>query len=179
MAEQVVFYIFSALVLLSAFMVVALKNQVRAIFLLFVTLFSMAGLFFFTLADFVAITQVVVYVGGVLVLMIFTFLLSNRDILNNPNAARVSVAGIHHLPGMLVAGLFFAVLIAVVLQSNPEQIEWIKNADKSTLRPTDNTIHYLGINLMTRYLVPFEVVSLLLMLALIGAAHLARKERKI
>lgn len=177
--EQLVFYVFAGVVLLSALMVVAMRNPVRSIFLFFVTLFSMAGLFVFALADFIAITQVVIYVGGVLVLMIFTFLLSSREILNIPLAGKRGIIGIHQLPGIAVALIFFAVLAVMVYQTNPDQIEWVKQARENTLQPTDNTIHYIGINMMTRYLVPFEVVSVLLMVALVGAAHLARKERKI
>ena len=75
--EQIVFYVLSSIVLLSAILVVSLKNFIRSIFLFFVTLFTMSGLFVFALADFVAITQIVIYVGGVLVLMIFAFLFQN------------------------------------------------------------------------------------------------------
>jgi NADH-quinone oxidoreductase subunit J len=138
----------------------------------------MAGLFVFALADFVAITQLVIYVGGVLVLMIFAFLLSNKELLNNPDSKN-KTSFLHYLPGMIVAIVFFAVLMVVFSKLNPEQFEWIKASGNNTLKPTDNTIHYLGINIMTRYLLPFEVVSVLLLMALIGAAHLARKERDI
>jgi NADH-quinone oxidoreductase subunit J len=139
----------------------------------------MAGLFVFALADFVAITQLVIYVGGVLVLMIFAFLLSNRELLNNPDSSKPQIGLLHYLPGILVALSFFGVLIFVLSGINPAELEWIKTAENNTLKPTDNTIHYLGINIMTRYLLPFEVVSVLLLMALIGAAHLARKEREI
>ena len=66
--ELAIFYAFAALTLGSALLVVSLKNTARALFLFFVVLFGMAGLFIFALADFVAITQIMVYVGGVLIL---------------------------------------------------------------------------------------------------------------
>jgi NAD(P)H-quinone oxidoreductase subunit 6 len=177
--EQALFYILSAIALASALLVVSLKNFVRSVFLFFLTLFSMAGLFVFALADFVAITQLVIYVGGVLVLMIFAFLLSNRELLNNPDASKPQIGFLHYLPGILTSLLFFVVLMFVFKDLNPENFAWIKGSATNTLKPTDNTTHFLGINLMTRYLLPFEVVSVLLLMALIGAAHLARKERKI
>jgi len=65
-----------------------------------------------------------------------------------------------------------------VYQANPEEISWIRNAGANTLAPGDNTIHAIGVNLMTRYLIPFEIVSVLLMMALVGAAHLARRTKK-
>lgn len=175
--EQIIFYVLSIVVIVSAILVVSVSNFVRSIFLFFLTLFSMAGLFVFALADFVAITQLVIYVGGVLVLMIFAFLLSNKQLLNNP-ILKSKIQLKLFLPGLLVSLMFFGVLIAVFLSINPAELNWIKAAGENTLNPTDNTIHYLGINIMTRYLLPFEVVSVLLLMALIGAAHLSRKEPK-
>ncbi|MBC8054463.1 MAG: NADH-quinone oxidoreductase subunit J [Sphingobacteriaceae bacterium] len=175
--EQILFYVMSAIALLSALLVVSQKNFVRSIFLFFLTLFSMAGLFVFALADFVAITQLVIYVGGVLVLMIFAFLLSNRELLNNPDSSKQQSSFLHYLPGILVSMLFFGVLLFVFSDLHPESFQWIAQSELNTLKPQDNTIHYLGINIMTRYLLPFEVVSVLLLMALIGAAHIARKER--
>lgn len=175
--EQIVFYVFAAIVLSSAVLVVATKNLVRSIFMFFITLFSMAGLFVFALADFVAITQIVIYVGGVLVLMIFAFLLSNKQILDNPDN-KTSFIGLHHLPGIVIAILFLVVIGWSISLANVDHLEWIKRSASNTLKTSDNTTHYIGINLMTRYLLPFEVVSVFLLMALIGAAHVARKDRK-
>ena len=176
--EQIVFYFFAASVLLSAFFVVFLKNMVRSIFLFFVTLFSMAGLFVFALADFIAVTQLIVYVGGMLVLMIFAFLLSSKTILNRSEEKPSSLLGLHHIPGLLIALLFFLILFITIYQANPNQLSWVKNAE-NVIKVSDNTIHYIGVNLMTRYLIPFEIISVVLMMALIGASHLARREKKI
>ena len=123
--EQSIFYVFSALVLISALLVVSLKNFVRAIFLFFVTLFCMAGLFVYALADFVAITQLVIYVGGVLVLMIFAFLLSNRELLNNPDAKKPQIGFLHYLPGIIVSLVFFGILVFVFLDVKPDTLAWI------------------------------------------------------
>ena len=177
--EQIVFYVLSSIVLLSAILVVSLKNFVRSIFLFLVTLFTMSGLFVFALADFVAITQIVIYVGGVLVLMIFAFLLSNRELLNNPDSSKSQIGILHYLPGLIVSLFFFGILISVFAGLNPIEFSWIKASSINTLKPTDNTIHLLGINIMSRYLLPFEIVSVFLLMALIGAAHLARKEKKL
>ena len=81
--EVFVFYAFAALAIFASFLVVTLKNTARALFLFFVVLFAMAGLYLFALADFVAITQIMVYVGGVLILMIFAFMLSNKELLED------------------------------------------------------------------------------------------------
>lgn len=176
--EQIVFYIFAAAVIGSALMVVFNKSMVRSIFLFFVTLFSMAGLFIYALADFVAVTQLIVYVGGMLVLMIFAFLLSSKTLLNVSVKSKTSLVGLHNLPGAVIALLFLLVLLITIYQANPGQISWIQNAGNNTLKAGDNTIHSIGFNMMTRYLIPFEIISVVLMLALIGAAHIARREKK-
>jgi NADH-quinone oxidoreductase subunit J len=72
---QALFYLMSFIALASAIFVAATKNLVRSIFMFFITLFALAGLYVLALADFVAITQIVIYVGGILVLILFAFML--------------------------------------------------------------------------------------------------------
>src|SRR5690606_10765687 len=79
--EQFQFHAVAAMAILSALLLVSIRNTARALFLLFIVLFAMAGLYLFALADFVAITQILVYVGGVLILLIFAFMLSNKELL--------------------------------------------------------------------------------------------------
>ena len=75
---QGLFYLMAFIALASAIFVAATKNLVRSIFMFFITLFALAGLYVLALADFVAITQIVIYVGGILVLILFAFMLSGR-----------------------------------------------------------------------------------------------------
>lgn len=174
------FYLLAATAIGSALLIVSMKNLVRSLFLFFVTLFAVAGLYVFALADFVAITQVIVYVGGVLVLMLFAFMLSNKALLND---LQKGIKGIFTLPrwqAVFVAVSFLVLLLWVVAEIDANEPHWISKArqDGSLIQVKDNTIHHLGINLMTRYVLPFEVVSVFLMMALMGAAHLARKEEE-
>jgi NADH-quinone oxidoreductase subunit J len=176
--EQIIFYLLAGLAICSALLVVSTANLVRSIFLFFITLFCVAGLFVFALADFVAITQLVIYVGGVLVLMLFAFLLSNKELLNNLQVLRTRFVGFKHFPGILVSLLFLFILLSLIFQADIDNLAWIKSSfGKNVIQPTDNTTHQIGINIMTKYLLPFEITSILLMMALIGAAHMARKEK--
>ena len=176
--EQILFYVLGSLVIGSAIVVVSSQNLVRSIFVFFISLFAIAGLYVFALADFIALTQVIIYVGGVLVLMLFAFLLSNKELLNDLQLIKTRFITVHHFPGILVALLFLFILITMIMEVNVDNLGWVSNSlDKNIIRPSDNTTHQLGILLMTKYLLPFEIVSVLLMMALIGAAHLARKER--
>jgi NADH:ubiquinone oxidoreductase subunit 6 (subunit J) len=175
---QVVFFVLGFVVLASALTVAASKNLVRSIFMFFVTLFALAGLYVFALADFVAITQVVIYVGGVLVLMLFAFMLTSRDVLNNLQKSDSRFTSFQKIPAFLVAVLFLLILINAIIKAEPGTLGWIQASaqNNNIIQPTDNMVPNIGISLMTRYLLPFEAVSVLLMMALIGAAHLARKE---
>jgi NADH:ubiquinone oxidoreductase subunit 6 (subunit J) len=175
---QLVFFVLGFVVLASALMVAASKNLVRSIFMFFVTLFALAGLYVFALADFVAITQIVIYVGGVLVLMLFAFMLTNKEVLNNLQHSNKRFISLQKLPALLVAALFLLILVNAIIKAQPDSLAWIQASVQNTnvIQPTDNMVPNIGIGLMTRYLLPFEVVSIFLMMALIGAAHLARKE---
>lgn len=176
--EELLFYAFAALAIFSALLVVSLKNTARALFLFFITLFAMAGLFLFALADFVAITQVLVYVGGVLILMIFAFMLSNKELLKDLQAISGKLIDMPNIQSILLAIGFLAVMVYGILQWQHQMPEWIMQNVKTgqIIQPTDNNINQLGIKFMTQYIMPFEVISIFLLMALIGAAQLSRKE---
>jgi len=176
--EQVIFYVFAAMLLGSALIVVTVKSLVRSIFMFFVVLFTLAGLYVFAMADFIAVAQVIIYVGGVLVLMLFAFLLSNKDLLTNIHPAGKFI-NLHLLPGIGIAAVFLFMLISAILSADISNIAWLNANPENHIKASDNTIHIIGINMMTRYILPFEVISIFLMMALIGAAHLARKGAKV
>jgi NADH-quinone oxidoreductase subunit J len=161
--------------LASALVVAASKNLVRSVFMFFVTLFALAGLYVFALADFVAVTQIVIYVGGVLVLMLFAFMLSNKETLNNLQNKDSKFITINNMAALLVAALFLIILVNAIIKAQPDNIDWIQRSLRSDTTRTDN-MGNIGVNLMTRYLLPFEVISIVLMMALIGSVHLSRKE---
>ncbi|MBD3749413.1 MAG: NADH-quinone oxidoreductase subunit J [Sphingobacteriales bacterium] len=177
---QVIFYILTAITIGSAAFVVLSQHLVRSVFMLFVTLFAVAGLYVFALADFVALTQIVIYVGGVLVLLLFAFLLSSKESLEGMEKIPSGLLSAHRLPGALISVLFLAVLGFIFFQIDFENLNWIKAsvANGNVISVSDNTIRNIGINLMSKYLLPLEIVSILLMMVLIGAAHIARKEPK-
>ncbi len=174
--EQIIFYFLAASVLISALCVVIMKNLVRSIFLFFVSLFSLAALYLFALADFIAIAQVVIYAGGVLVLMLFAFMLSSRELLNSIKPAATGFK-ISYLAGILISLLFLFILITVIVNTGLNQLEWMQKSVPISM--ADDTTHQIGIHTMTTYLLPFEVLSVFLMMVLIGAAHLSRKGSKI
>jgi NADH:ubiquinone oxidoreductase subunit 6 (subunit J) len=175
---QVLFYVMALVTLGSALVVAVSKNLVRSIFMFFVTLFGLAGLYVLAVADFVAVTQIVIYVGGILVLILFAFMLSGKEALEAVSQQKNRFISLGNLPGFILAGLFLVVMVNVILKADVASLPWIKASKEAgnVIPVNESGINNIGINLMTKYLLPFEAISVLLMIALVGAAHLSRKE---
>lgn len=178
--EQITFYILTAIAIGSAAYMVLSQQLVRSVFMFFVTLFAVAGLYVFALADFVALTQIVIYVGGVLVLLLFAFLLSSKDALDTISEIPSGLLSANRLPALFISIAFFGLLTYIFLHIDFQNLNWITSAQASgnVKTVTDDTIRNIGVNLMSRYLLPLEMISILLLMALIGAAQIARKEPK-
>jgi NADH-quinone oxidoreductase subunit J len=157
------FYAFAALTVLSAFYVVFSRNIVHAGFSLLFTLFGVAGLYAMLAADFLAATQVIVYIGGVLVLVLFTVMMTRipRQGLGGRGLDRFVPAGIFAL-------MLFALLYKVITGT-----EWAERAPSGA----EPTTARLGLAFLTDFVFPFEFVSLILLAAMIGAAILIRDRR--
>jgi NAD(P)H-quinone oxidoreductase subunit 6 len=160
---DLVFYLLAAVTVGSAILVATLPNIIYAAVALLFTFFGVAGLYVLVSADFLAATQVLVYVGGILVLIMFAVFLSNRISsvkLSNPVHFRLPAAAIC----LALFGVLAYTAVSPVFPLMPQV----------TYQPTTAEIGEL---LMTRYLLPFEVASVLLLAALIGAALLSRPDR--
>tara|TARA_A100001011_G_C14291495_1_gene836401 strand:- start:1871 stop:2482 length:612 start_codon:yes stop_codon:yes gene_type:complete len=147
----------------SAVWVVVSPNLVHSAVSLLFTLFGVAGLYVFLFADFLAATQVVIYVGGILVLIIFGVMLTNK--IDKPVIESVSS---NKIIGVLISSFIFTILSIVVIQTKWPII------DTATSGPS--TVELIGKLILGKYLLPFELISILLLAALVGAALLARKK---
>ena len=164
--KSLIFYAFALLTVASAVLVVTVRNIVHASFSLMITLFGVAGLYVFLQADFLAATQVIVYVGGILVLILFGVMMTSGRLEMTIQIERGQL-----FLGGLVALLILLLLFGVI--SNTPQWEGIED-DGAILEPT--TRHIGEMIMKGEFLLPFEVVSILLLIALIGAALISRKE---
>src|SRR3954463_7550562 len=115
---QVLFYAMAFIVVGSALFVASTKNLVRSIFMFFITLFALAGLYVLALADFVAVTQIVIYVGGILVLILFAFMLSGKEALAAAQLQRNRFMNLENSPALLLALLFLVVIITVIFKAD-------------------------------------------------------------
>ena len=165
-----IFYGFALMTVGSALLVVTVRNIVHAAFSLMVTLFGVAGLYVFLQADFLAATQVIVYVGGILVLILFGVMMTSGR-LEMPIHVKSHIERGQLLLGGIVA-LALLTLLLTVIANTPV---WKNRTDDGTvLSPTTERIGELILD--GPFLLPFEVVSVLLLVALIGAALISRKE---
>ena len=124
-------------------------------------LFGVAGLYIFLWADFIAGIQLLVYIGGINVLIIFGIMLTNKI-----SSVRLSQTNVQQGVGAVIA-LWLMILISLVISKTP----WLQ-IDSSE---PSGTVHAIGTLLLSKYLLPFEAISLLLLGALIGAALLSRE----
>tara|TARA_B110000438_G_scaffold221801_1_gene215094 strand:- start:270 stop:755 length:486 start_codon:yes stop_codon:yes gene_type:complete len=158
---EYLFFLIASLVIASAFWVVFSPNLIHSAVSLLFALFSTAGLYIFLYADFIAGAQIVIYVGGILVLIIFGVMLTSR--IDSPSIASSSA---NQFIGLIVAFSVFVVQVGVIFNTN-----WKTVSDNSA----SSTVSIIGKLLLTKYLLPFEVVSILLLASLMGAALLSRR----
>ncbi|MGO1243978.1 MAG: NADH-quinone oxidoreductase subunit J family protein [Sphingobacterium sp.] len=176
--ETIIFYAFAAMAIGAGLLLVNIRNTARALFLFFVVLFAMAGLYLFALADFIAITQILIYVGGVLILLIFAFMLSNKELLKDIQASSTRFISLANWQSVVLSITFLSLMVYTFVNWSQQMPGWIEQSiSKGTLiQAKDNNIELLGFKFMTQYVLPFEIISIFLMMALIGAAHLSRKD---
>lgn len=159
----ILFWILAGVVLLSGFLVVSLRNIFHCAIFLIVCLTGVAGIFLTLEAEFLAAAQVLIYVGAVSILMIFAIMLTSKIYSREARQTSENIAVV------LFACLIFGLCATWVIAGTDI---W---RYATTALPANN-IMMIGKLLMTEFMLPFEVVSVLLLAAMIGAIVLAREE---
>lgn len=155
---EIVFYLFAAIAIISSVFILFTRNILYAAFALVITLLCVAVFYIFANAEFLAVTQIMIYVGGIVVLMIFGVMLTSKASSTGSQPATTNV-----FMGAVVAVGMMIVLIYGVLRMN-------LSALKST---SGNRIEDIGQGLMTEFVFPFEIAAVLLLIALVAAAVIA------
>ena len=155
-------FLFLIIMIIGSAINVVVSSQLiySAVSLLF-TLFGVAGLYVFLYADFMAATQVIIYVGGILVLIIFGVMLTNK--IDTPSIASSSS---NQVLGFFASSFLLLLQFAVIFKTDWKQ---------GLVQKTDSTVNIIGNLLLQDYLLAFEIVSILLLAALVGAAFLSRR----
>lgn len=156
------FYGFAGLAVVSALMILFSKNIVHSVFMLVIVFFAVAAIYLTTQAEFVGVTQIMVYIGGVLILMMFGVMLTNRI-----DGSKLETGHARIFPALL-AGLGLVLIFAAALKSDFQLADFGPASDMGL-----STTQTIGVNLMTRQLIALELTAMLLLMALIGAAYLA------
>ena len=161
--EAMLFYTVAGAIVVSALGVCVTRNIVRMAVWLFAALGSVALLYFLLAANFLGAIQLIVYAGGTLVLLIFGVMLTSKS-----PWARFDPPKLELLAAALVCGTLIVVLCLALTQAT-----W--SVPSGTVPGT--ALADIGRQLMTKYLVPFEIAGVLLMIVMVGAAHLARQDK--
>ena len=159
----VAFYILAFFSVLGGVLMVTRRNPLSGAFALVLSLVSLAGLFAGLAAEFVFILQVLVYAGAIMVLIIFTIMLLNL----NPNELYEAPVGRFHT-------VVLVVLCAIGLAAFIQVFSQLPSA-VTAIGPDFGSIEGVGELMLTRYLYPFELVSALLLVAIVGVVLLAKK----
>ena len=164
-AANFAFWIITVVVIASAAVAALSRNIVQAAFALFFTLLGVAGYYVLLGSGFLAVTQIIIYVGGILVLIMFGILLTNRSLYPDEQDYALRYA----------LGAVLGLLLLAVIEGVIVMVPWVTAA---TLAEPASDVRPLGRLLITKYLLPFEVAGMTLLLCLVGAAYLVRRRER-
>jgi NADH-quinone oxidoreductase subunit J len=169
---MILFYLFAAVAVLASLLVIVQRNPIYSVLFLIASFGALSGLYVLLEAPFVAMIQIIVYAGAIMVLFLFVVMLLNaphedteEDLERGvppPSSGRVKVFG------ALLAIVLVVELIGVVVAS--------RRAPIAFAAPAVSSVAAIGRSLFTDYAFPFEVTSVLILVALVGAIVLARRE---
>jgi NADH-quinone oxidoreductase subunit J len=164
MTNQLIFLYFAVVILVSAVLTITRRNPVHSVMFMLLLFFHIAGVFVLLNAEFLAAVQLIVYAGAILILYLFVVMLLNVE--RESTAARAN----RFWPWMVAFGLLIAgeVIVLIARGTFPTETE----------RPMQHAgagVKELGVLLYQKYMVPFEVASLILLVGLVGAVMLAKK----
>ena len=156
----IAFWALAALTISSAAMIIVVRNLLHAVLFLILSFVGVAGLYITMSADFVAVAQVLIYAGAISVLMIFAVMLT-------PQSSRDNAGNFLQAPAFVLSGLMIAAVSLVAVET-----DW-READRA---PFDSTATAIGDALVSPYVLPFEIASVVLVAAMIGAIVLVKED---
>jgi NADH-quinone oxidoreductase subunit J len=164
---QITFLALSAMALVSGVLVITRRNAIHSVICLIVTLFSVAGIFLLTHAEFLFAVQIILYVGGIMVLFLFVIMLVNLDV-----AAKQAQFSSHWLVATLAAVALTAELVYGLYLGRQE---FVISMPPDLGVPATNT-QAVASGLFQTYTLPVEIASLLLLVAMVGAVVMAKRK---
>lgn len=160
---QILFWVLSILALLSALMMVSSKNPVYSVLWLIMTFFAISGHYILLNAQFLAIVNIIVYAGAIMVLFLFVIMLMNLSKNTEPQKNKWM-----KMAGAVAGGVLLLVLVAALRDVEQQTAE--------TVTGDIGLIQNLGQVLFTRYVIPFEISSILFLSAMVGAVVIGKRD---
>ena len=171
MIDRFLFCFFASLAVVSAFLVVTRRNAVHSAIFLITALLATAGIFLQLHAEFLFIVQIILYVGGIMVLFVFVIMLVNLDVaVHQPQFNRQT--WVASLTALIVSGQFVAAFYLSRKAGSGRALFGLPQAQATRLDPNTELI---GLTLFKNYMLPFEIASILLLVAMIGAVVMAKR----
>jgi NADH-quinone oxidoreductase subunit J len=174
--NAVFFYLFGALAIGASLLVIGQRNPIYSVLLLITSFGALSGLYILLDAPFAAVTQIIVYAGAIMVLFLFTVMLLNvprEDAAEWDRSHPLNKPGARRLGGAL-AGLLLLEMVWAVWHVSTRQESAIKDVAEGTV----SSVAAIGRSIFTDYAFPFEVTSILILAAMVGAVILARREQE-
>lgn len=163
--EVIMFWILAVIIVASAIATVFSKNIIYSAFSLLFSFLGVAGIYAMLSADFLAVTQIMVYVGGILTLLLFGVMLTNRI-----TTMSLKTDVFNFIPALIISAVMLAGLLYVIWVTGT----WAKEGHAIW----DTTVESIGTLTITQYLLPFEIIAIVLLVAVVGASYIARKDKQ-
>jgi NADH-quinone oxidoreductase subunit J len=161
---QIIFLLLSVMAVGSALMMITSKNPVNSVLWLIVVFFAISGHYILLNAQFLAIVNIIVYAGAIMVLFLFVVMLMNLNAETEPVKNRRL-----QLIGITSGGALMLIIVSAISKIDVEQLVQINAGDSGLIK-------VLGMNLFKNYVLPFEISSVLFLSAMIGAVVIGKKE---
>jgi NADH-quinone oxidoreductase subunit J len=169
--DVIAFYIFAAIAVIASLLVVGQKNPMHSVMLLITSFGALAGLYVLLDAPFTAVTQIIIYAGAIMVLFLFTVMLLNVP---REDPAPPSISALLGPTGMRI-GIVLSLLLGaeIVWALSRVGLSWFSQGPSAT---SVSSVALIGKGIFTRHAFAFEATSILILVAMVGAVVLARKE---
>jgi NADH-quinone oxidoreductase subunit J len=170
--DRIIFYIFAAIAVLASLGVVSQKNPMHSVMLLIVSFGALAGLYVLLDAPFTAVTQIIVYAGAIMVLFLFVVMLLNQHQEDDVEAMPVRLKAVN-----LRAGVLLSLMLAIEVAWGLSRIGVTTFSSDPGAVASISSVARIGTALFTTHSFAFEVTSVLILVSMVGAVVIARREQ--
>jgi NADH-quinone oxidoreductase subunit J len=169
--DRIIFYILAGITVLASLGVVSSKNPMHSVMMLIVSFGALAGLYVLLDAPFTAVTQIIVYAGAIMVLFLFVVMLLNQHKEDDPGVVPAALRGVN-----LRAGVLLSVLLAIEVAAGLSRVGVAAFSTDPGAISSISSVARIGMSLFTTHAFAFEVTSVLILVSMVGAVVIARRE---